>query len=408
MRSTFRILFYVNRLREKNGLVPIMGRISFNGTISQFSCKCSVRKELWNQEAQKAIGFSIHAEDVNTKLQRIKGEIVHSQLKLSLQEKYITAAMIKNTFLHIANDYKTLLEAVDKDILEFRRRVGTDRSSKTLQKMEIVASHLKKFIRKHYRSNDIPLTQLDLNFIQSFSRYLMHDCSLSQSTIWVYCTYLKKIANLCCLNGTLKGNPFHQFRISPNVKERAYLTEEEISILIKASYNCPQQTLVRDIFIFSCFTGLSFIDTIQLTTADIKYHNGETWIFSKRKKTQVPFCIKLLSIASTILKKYTIGDTNSTQTVFPLNSYSKARRLLKQIDEISGLNKHLTYHIARHTFATLALTHGMPIETVSKILGHTNITTTQIYAKVIFRKIDIDFSNLEQRLNKIMPLDKNL
>lgn len=382
-------------------MLPIMGRISFNGTISQFSCKCSVQKELWSQHFHGAIGSSEHAEKVNQHLAGIKASILYSHMKLSLLNKCITATMIKNDFLHTANGYKTLMKVVEEDINVFSKRVGIDRSKKTLQKMQIVACHLSKYIYNTYRRKDIILHELDSNFIKNFSQYLIKKEGLSQSTVWVYCTYLKKVIIDNYNNGNMNNNPFNGFKITPIVKNRTYLTEEELYILVNVKISNLSLSFVRDLFIFSCFTGLSFIDTIELTTENIRKLDGELWIYSRRRKTGVPFCVKIISVANHIIMKYLGQSDGPVRKIFPDISYSKTRRALNELAKLCNIDKNLTYHISRHTFATMAISNGMPIETVSKILGHTNITTTQIYAKILTKKISSDLSALEERLNKL-------
>ena len=402
MRSTFSILFYINRKKLKDNQVPVMGRITINGTQAYFSCKCSINPELWNTHQNCAIGKSPQAQLVNKYLGTYRTLIIQTYQQLLQSSQPITALQIKNQILSTGNDYTTLLKYMKEDINTFTQRVGKDRAVMTLKKMEIVYRHTSNFIKVKYRTNDIFLPDITPNFITSFASWLQTAHSLSQSTIWIYTTYLKKIVTNAHTSGKITTNPFSKFRMGPSVKQRQFLTEEELLHLLTYSLSNPDLQIVRDIYLFSCLTGISYIDIANLKHENIHTIKGELWVISVRKKTSTQFQIKLLEMAKQILEKYT-GNHTPTESIFKIKSYEWLNSNLKKLMLECGLSKDLTFHTARHTFATLALTNGMPIESISKVLGHTNITTTQIYAKIINKKLSNDFTQLEQNLSKILP-----
>ena len=402
MRSTFSILFYINRKKLKENQAPVMGRITINGTQAYFSCKCAINPELWNTQQNCAIGNSSHAQLVNKYLGTYRTLIIHTYQQLLQSGQPITALQIKNQILSTGNDYTTLLRYMKEDISTFTHRVGKDRAVMTLKKMEIVYRHISNFIKAKYRTNDIFLPDISPNFITSFASWLQTTHSLSQSTIWIYTTYLKKILTSAHHNGQIPSNPFSKFRMGPNVKQRQFLTEQELFHLLNHPLTNPALQTVRDIYLFSCLTGISYIDIANLKQENVHNIKGELWVISARKKTGIQFQIKLLEMAKRILEKYT-GNISLSDPIFKIKSYEWLNCNLKKLMLECGLSKDLTFHTARHTFATLALTNGMPIESISKVLGHTNITTTQIYAKIINQKLSYDLSQFEKNLSGILP-----
>ena len=292
---------------------------------------------------------------------------------------------------------QTLLEAYDQDLDRFKHRVGKDRSERSLRAMQQGRQYVAAFLADWMHIDDIPLTKLMPQFINDFSIYLSTDRGLRGGTIWLACQLLKGVVTRAHARGLLEWNPFGQFHIAKNIRPREYLTEEEIALLMAHDFKKPALCFARDIFIFAVFTGLAFIDIKELKPSDMVTINGGTWIVSKRHKTQIPFQVKLLNIPLEIIRRY----HQEGQTVFPPMEYrTMAKRIHRVMDEC-GFQKHITMHCARHSFAILALNNGVPIESVSRILGHTNITTTQIYAKITMQKLDHDLTAFEQSLHLI-------
>ena len=397
-RSTFKVLFYVNGSKEKNGLVPIMGRVTINGTVAQFSCKQTIPKTLWDAKGNRAKGKSTEARDINLALDNIKAQIIKHYQRISDREAYVTAEMVRNAYQGIGNEYETLLGAFDKDNATFQKRVGTDRVKGTYLARVRARNHVAAFIKANYKRSDLSMLELTPDFIKEFAVFLSTDRGLQNGSIWTNCMWLKGVVMRAHFNGLIPRNPFAQFHISPNIKEREYLTEEELKTLMSHEFADAKLSYIRDIFVFASFTALSFVDIKELTTDDIVEVNGEKWIISKRHKTKVPFQVKLLDIPLQIIKRYEEFQTD--KSIFPnLNYWSICKPLKKMIKEC-GITKDISFHCSRHGFATLALSKGMPIESVSRVLGHTNIVTTQLYAKITTQKIDHDLTMFGDKLNQ--------
>ena len=397
-RSTFKVLFYVNGSKEKNGIVPIMGRVTINGSVAQFSCKQTIPKALWDAKGNRAKGKSIEARDINHALDNIKAQIIKHYQRISDREAYVTAEMVRNAYQGIGSEYETLLGAFDKDNATFQKRVGTDRVKGTYMARVRARNHVAAFIKANYKRSDLSMLELTPDFIKEFAVFLSNDRGLQNGSIWTNCMWLKGVVMRAHFNGLIPRNPFAQFHISPNIKEREYLTEEELKTLMTHEFADAKLSYIRDIFVFASFTALSFVDVKGLTTDDIVEVNGEKWILSKRHKTKVPFQVKLLDIPLQIIKRYEEFQTD--KSVFPnLNYWSICKPLKKMIKEC-GITKDISFHCARHGFATLALSKGMPIESVSRVLGHTNIVTTQLYAKITTQKIDHDLTMFGDKLNQ--------
>ena len=397
-RSTFKVLFYVNGSKEKNGIVPIMGRVTINGSVAQFSCKQTIPKTLWDAKGNRAKGKSIEARDINHALDNIKAQIIKHYQRISDREAYVTAEMVRNAYQGIGSEYETLLGAFDKDNATFQKRVGTDRVKGTYMARVRARNHVAAFIKANYKRSDLSMLELTPDFIKEFAVFLSTDRGLQNGSIWTNCMWLKGVVMRAHFNGLIPRNPFAQFHISPNIKEREYLTEEELKTLMTHEFADAKLSYIRDIFVFASFTALSFVDVKELTTDDIVKVNGEKWILSKRHKTKVPFQVKLLDIPLQIIKRYEEFQTD--KSVFPnLNYWSICKPLKKMIKEC-GITKDISFHCARHGFATLALSKGMPIESVSRVLGHTNIVTTQLYAKITTQKIDHDLTMFGDKLNQ--------
>ena len=399
MRSTFKVLFYVNASKEKNGIVPIMGRVTINGSVAQFSCKCTIPKELWDVKGNRAKGKSKEAREINLALDNIKAQIIKHYQRLSDREAYVTAEMVRNAYQGIGTEYETLLGAFDKDNATFKKRVGTDRTMSTYSSRVWARNHVAAFIKANYKRNDMSMIELTPDFIKEFAIFLAIDRGLQNDSIWANCMWFKGVVMRAHYNGLMPRNPFVQFHISPNVKEREYLTEDEIKTILSHEFESPTLTLVRDLFVFACFTALSFVDMKELTTDEIVEVNGEKWIVGKRHKTNVPFQVKLLDIPLQIIERY--KHLSKDKLVFGEINYWTMCKQLKRVIKECGIEKQISYHCARHTFGTLALTKGMPIESVSRVLGHTNIVTTQIYAKITTQKLDNDLTMFGNKLNKM-------
>ena len=396
-RSTFKVLFYVNGSKEKNGIVPIMGRVTINGTVAQFSCKCTIPRELWDVRGNRAKGRSKEAIATNLSLDNIKAQIIKHYQRFSDREAFVTAEMVRNAYQGLGSEYDTLLKSFDRDCASLLKRVGKDRSMGTYKVMLRARNNTEKFIRYKYNRSDMSMLELTPDFIRDFAVYLSTVKGNRNATIWINCMWLKGVVMRAHFNGKIPRNPFAQFHISPNTKERAFLTEDELKTLVSHEFKDSHSAFVRDLFVFASFTALSFVDLKELTTDEIVEVNGEKWILAKRHKTQVPYQVKLLDIPLQIIDRY--RPFQKDNSIFgDINYWTVCKKLKKVISEC-GITKDISFHCARHGFATLALSKGMPIESVSRVLGHTNIVTTQLYAKITTEKLDTDLSMLGSKLN---------
>ena len=284
-RSTFKVLFYVNGSKEKNGIVPIMGRVTINGTVAQFSCKRTIPKELWDAKGNKAKGKSMEARETNLALDNIKAQIIKHYQRISDREAYVMAEMVRNAYQGLGGEYETLLGAFDKENEVFKKRVGKDRGRATYMARVRARNHVAAFIRSHYKRNDISMPELTPDFIKEFAVFLSNEAGLHNGSIWENCMWLKGVVMRAHFNGHIPRNPFAQFHISPNTKEREYLTENELKTLMEFQLKDPKNSYLRDIFVFASFTALSFVDIKELSNDQIVEVNGEKWIISKRHKT---------------------------------------------------------------------------------------------------------------------------
>ena len=378
MRCTFKTVFYVNGSKERNGIVPIMGRVTINGTIAQFSCEQSVTKAIWDAKGNRAIGKSKEAKEVNFALDNIKAQIAKHYQRLSDREAFVTAEMVRNAYQGIGTEYETLLRAFDKENAAFAKRVGKDRAKNTYRKYLIVRKYVADFIKYQYKRSDMSMNELTEEFIRDYCLYLKNVVGLAQSSIWIYSIPLKHIVTTAHYNGKIPRNPFAMYHVDPDHKEREFLTLDELTAMTEINLEDPNMAFARDLFLFGCWTGISFIDIKNLTEDNICMINGAPWIVSKRQKTGVPFQIKLMDIPMQIVERYKSFRKGSH--LFNIGNLDSINKRIKKVAVMCGIKKRVSFHVSRHSWAVLALEYGMPIESVSKILGHTNITTTQIYA----------------------------
>ncbi|MCR9012645.1 site-specific integrase [Gabonibacter chumensis] len=399
-RSTFKVLFYLKRQSEKNGKVPVMGRITINGTVSQFSCKLSVSPKLWDTEGNRAAGKSVEARQINEKLENIKTNIGKQYQRISDRDSFVTAEKVKNAWLGFGDEHRLLLQTFDEYLQEFAgKRVGKDRSEGTLREYRTRRDRLAAFLQYEYGLSDIPFRELKREFAEKFVVYLSTVRGLRSTTIFQTLKKLHAMVYLAVSKGWISVHPFPDVWVVPQSRERRFLDENEIQQVIDAHLPHYKTAIVRDIFVFCTFTGLAYADVKKLTHDDLHTDpNGDMWIIDSRQKTGTPFRVQLLPVAKQLVEKYRRLSLPGG-AVFPVPCRNSYNISLRTIARRAGLSFVPSSHVGRHSFATsVCLSQGVPIETVSKMLGHKHITTTQIYAKITNDKIRRDMANLRERI----------
>lgn len=398
MRSTFKVLFYVKKGSEKpNGNLPLMCRITVDGEIKQFSCKMDVPLRLWDVKNNRASCKSVEAQRINHAVDKIRVEVNRRYQELMQTDGYVTAAKLKDAYLGIGVKQETLLKLFEQHNSEFTKKVRHSRAKGSFQRYVTVCKHIREFIPHTYKRDDIPLKELNLSFINDFEYFLRTEKKCRTNTIWGYMIVLKHIISIARNDGRLPFNPFAGYINSSESVDRGYITREEIHTMMNTEMPDKTHELVRDLFIFSTFTGLAE-DNLQT------FFDGNLWIITRRKKTNTESNICLLDVPRKIIEKYK-GMTRDNK-VFPMPSNSTCNKKLKAIADLCGIKAHLTYHAIRHSAATtVLLSNGVPIETVSRLLGHTSIKTTQIYAKITAQRISQDMEILSHKLE---DMEKNI
>lgn len=402
MRSTFKVLFYLKRnAPKKNGLIPVMCRITVNGKISQFSCKLDVEEKLWNVELGKMTGRSLVAQETNRMLDKIRVGINKAYQDICDRDNYVTAEKVRNAFLGMGMNHETLLAVFRQHNEDYAKQVGKIKSLRSYWKYCIVYKHLAEFIKQRYKVSDIALKELTPAFITDFELFLRTEKNHCNNTVWSYMMPFRSIIYMSINNGWLQRDPFYAYSITKEETKRGFLSKEEIKQMIDMTHKKKNYELIRDLFIFCTFTGLTFIDMKNLTKDNLQVSfDDHLWIKTERQKTGVESNIRLLDIPLQIIKKYEgVAEGN---LLLPVPCYNNCKYGLKVVAKKCGINKNVTWHLARHTYATtICLSNDVPIETLSKMLGHRSIKTTQIYAKITGEKISRDMELLAQKLEGI-------
>ena len=403
MKSTFSIIFYLKRqVVKKDGTVPVMGRITVDGTQTQFSCKVTANPKLWDTKGGRMTGKSMQALEVNRKLDKMRVSINKHYQEILDRDNYVTAEKVKNAFLGLEYRCQTLLKVYAQYNEDYEKlyKAGM-RSWGSLRRYRCVYRHLQEFLQSRYHVNDISLKELTPAFITDFEAFLRTDKHLCENSLSVYMLPLRTMVFRAIDNGWLTRDPFHDYKVPKVETTRGFLTKEEIHLLMNAELKRKTMQLIRDLYLFCCFTGLSFADLKNLKEEHIQtFFDDSEWIMIDRQKTGVRSTIKLLDYPKSIMEKY--RGLCADGRIFPVPCYSDCRGILLRVAKRCGITKHLTWHMSRHTMATeICLTNGVPIETVSSILGHKDIKTTQIYAKITKEKLNKDMDKLSLQLNHI-------
>jgi integrase len=405
METKLSILFYSKTSKTtKNGLVPIYLRVTVGGARFEQTTQRHIALEKWSAEAGKAKGNSEEARAINYFLDALKQKVYNYQWEIIHEGLPLTIEAFRKKWLGIKERTHSVLEVFQQHNEQLRQLIGMDCSKATYGKYRTTFDYTASFIKWKYQLNDLDIGKLTYSFITEFEFYLRSQKKCNQNTTVKYLTNFRKIVNICIKNNWLANDPFFGFKMSKKEVIRDFLTEEELQVLISKKFGNERLNQVRDIFIFSCFTGLAYIDAKRLKRSDISIGiDNEKWIFTRRKKTDSPTRIPLLPTVLEIMVKYEKHPKCIYNgSLLPVPSNAKLNAYLKEIADICGINKHLTFHIARHTFATtITLNNGVPIETVSKMLGHKSIKITQIYAKILDRRVSDDMQILRNKFRKI-------
>ncbi|MFY7740698.1 MAG: site-specific integrase [Flavobacterium sp.] len=409
MKTKVSILFYAKKAKASaNGLVPIYTRITINGKRIELSTNRFVEISKWSTEAGKMKGTSEEARSINNHLDILKSQIRDAEMELIYKKIAVTTETIKNKLLGIDNRARMLVPIFKDHNNKIKELVGKEYAPGTLERYTTSLKHTIEFMQWKYNVSDIDITKIDYAFITDYEFWLRSVRNCANNTAVKYLKNFNKIIKLCLANDWLDKNPFANYKSKVKEVERVYLSEEEIQSIIEKDFKTERLSLVRDIFLFSCFTGLAYIDVKNLTKSHISFGiDGEKWIFTHRQKTESASKIPILPVTQMIINKYeNHPQCNNEDKLLPILSNQKMNAYLKEIAGVCEIEKELTFHIARHTFATtVTLTNGVPIESVSKMLGHKNLRTTQHYAKVLDKKVSDDMKILK---NKFSILDNNI
>jgi site-specific recombinase XerD len=398
------ILFFIRKERgsgSKNAAIYL--RITVNGKRAELSIKREIEIDRWNSKAGRAKGTKEEIRQLNEYINTWERRTYHYYKELLDNNQIISSDSIKNLLLGRNEKQKSLVEVFEYHNKLFAQTVNIDHAEGTLKRYEATLMHVKEFLHSEYKKEDIWLKELNYTFAADLEHYFITVRKCNRNTTSKYIKNLKKIVLLAIKNGWLEKDPFFSFKTPVKPVERYFLTMEELKKLEEKAFTISRLEVVRDIFVFSCYTGLAYIDVAKLTKDHIsKGFDGKLWINTYRQKTETPSNIPLLSKAEEIVEKYKNHPVVCQKnTLLPVMSNQRFNAYLKEIADLCGIKKNLTFHIARHTFATtITLTNGVPIESVSSMLGHTSIKTTQIYAKVIKSKVSEDMRMLEEKLTQ--------
>lgn len=383
VRSSFSILFFIRESKaRKNGNVPIEVMITVNGERNSFSTGKQIAIEKWDKTKQQVKGKDQETQNLNNYLKAIKAKLYQKEAELLERGFIITAQILYDAYFDKVESLKerSLFEVFEEHNQEQEKLVGNGVSKATHWVSVYTIRLLREFVQQKYKREDLYLRELNLNFIQSFHSFLRIDKGMAQNSSTKHLKLLKKIINLSVANSYMAFNPFSTYKVEREPVDIDFLDEEELRKIINFDTPLPRLERAKDMFLFGCFTGLSYIDIKTLTPEHFEKDNaGRIWIKKRRVKTGVLSRIPLLPIAKLILDKYKGGEK-----LLPIQDPADINKYLKDIAILCGINKRICFHTSRHTFAsTVTLANNISLEVVSKMLGHTNTRMTAHYAKLI-------------------------
>ena len=405
MNRTFNLLFFVKKSKVlANGTAPIYLRITIDGKQTEIAVKRYILPNKWNSSSQNVSGNSEEARTLNAYLKTFENQVYEAEHFLIKDKEPITTESLKNKILGVEEKAHMLIPIFQDHNNQIKTLLGSEYAKGTLTRYTTALKHTVDFLKWKYNVSDIDIRKIDHPFITEFEFYLRSECKCNHNSAVKYVkSNFGKIIRNCVANGWLDKDPFISYASKMREVNRAFLDESDLEAIATKEFKGDRLNQVRDIFLFSCYTGLAYIDVKQLTRNNISIGiDGERWIFTNRQKTDARSNIPLLPVAEGIINKYKLHPQCVNENrLLPVLSNQKMNSYLKEIGDVCGITKELTFHIARHTFATtITLTNGVSIESVSKMLGHRSIKTTQHYAKIVDKKVSEDMGALRIKLSK--------
>ncbi|MDD2636952.1 MAG: site-specific integrase [Bacteroidales bacterium] len=403
-RNTFNLLFFAIKKRvNKKGEIPLYMRITINGKKTEMSMHRSIDAKLWNTSSGSAIGNTKISKDINNYIMSVQTSIYDYFKSLREKEIEITPSILKNRYLGIKEDNgKKVIQLYQEHNDKIKKLINIDYSPDTVQRYETSLRHTQEFIKQKYKKDDLYLEELNNEFIVDYEVYFKTVRKCSHNTTMKYIKNFKKIIRIAIANGHLTIDPFANFKLTLKKVDKGFLTEEQLDTLINKKMATKRLEQVRDCFVFSCFTGLAHSDLKLLSPKNIVIGtDGAYWIKTHRKKTGNSVSIPIFPISQRLIDKYKTNEICLTQNVLlPVLSNQKMNAYLKEIAEVCDIPLNLTSHIARHTFATtVTLNNNVSIESVSKMLGHSSISMTKIYARLLDKRVGHDTSHLHDKFD---------
>lgn len=398
MKMIFKVSYYVrSNYENKQGKSPLMIRIFLNGEMLNVgSSGICIDKKLWDSSTSRMKGRSSESLNLNAQLDNISSSLQTIFKKHEFDED-LTLDKIKSIFLGKNKVKTTFVEFYDKYLEDIKAQVGAGKSIALYHKYSAARKHFVNFLHTKYGRKDLMPGELTHLIIHDFEIYLRTVVALKPNSATKTLKFFKTVVIFAQKCGVMTHDPFLNHHFHLEHVDRGFLTDDEIRRIMERDFDILRPEAVRDIFIFSCFCGLAYIDVAHLTRENIVTLDNRKWIIINRQKTNVQSNIPLMEIPQMIITKYE-GKTKDGR-LLPVLSNQKINAYLKEIADLCGIKKRLSYHVARHTFATMSLSKGVPIESVSKMLGHTNIKTTQIYARITNKKIEQDMMQAADKFN---------
>ena len=401
MRVTVCFQLKKSKMRT-DGVCPLYVRCTMNGQRFEVATGFSLLTDDWNETKQLVKGRTEEVKIINNRLEKIRTRIqdIYNQLE-SIGEQF-DVLTIKERFLGNRKE-KGLLEVFDSVVTNIEARLNKDYSSGTLKHYKTTKKRVVEFLKIRGERSDIALSKVDYSFLSSFDVFLKTDKNVKPNTALTYHKHVKKVFNTAISLGYVSHCPYESFKPTRNETNRDFLTLQELTLIQNKKIDISRLDFIRNVFVFASYTGLSYSDIEKLSSNHIqKGSDGNDWIIIDRTKTESRCRIPLLPAAKEVLRKYENHPlAMSANRLLPIYSNQKMNSYLKELADICGIQKKLSMHVARHTFATsVTLTNGVPLETVSKMLGHTSLKTTQIYARIVDSKISNDMNQLKIKLKK--------